>query len=112
MQSPPLRRGASAQSAEAFTFDAPLDNEDTVLDAVLVALARGALPAGTWERLVAAAQRDGRTSELAFAFESAARGKRVKSLAPPVAAEFLFQAARYFADSFGDELGAVDYLER
>ena len=112
MQSPPLRRGSPAQSAEAFTFEGRLDNEETTLDAILASMGRGALPAGTWERLFAASQRDGRLSELAFAFEATSQGKRLKALAPPLAAEFLFQAACFFGDVFGDELGAVPYLER
>ncbi|HXN31023.1 MAG TPA: hypothetical protein VN894_04140, partial [Polyangiaceae bacterium] len=112
MQSPPLRRGAPAQSAEAFSFESRLDNEEATLDAILASMARGTLPAGTWERLYAASQRDGRLSELAFAFEGASQGKRMKALAPALAAEFLFQAACFFSDVFGDELGAVPYLER
>ncbi len=112
MQSPPLRRGLPAPAAEAFTFEVRLDNEEAILDAILASMSRGTLPAGTWERLYAASQRDGRLSELAFAFESASQGKRMKGLAPPLAAEFLFQAACFFGDVFGDELGAVPYLER
>ncbi|MDP9002094.1 MAG: hypothetical protein M3O46_18535, partial [Myxococcota bacterium] len=112
MQLPPLRRGAPTQNAEAFTFDAKLENEEAVLDAILASMARGALPSGTWERLRAAAQRDERMSELAFAFESASQAKRIKALVPAVATEFLFQAACFFADGFGDEVGAVSYLER
>jgi predicted Zn-dependent protease len=112
MQSPPLRRGGPAQSAEAFTFEAKIENEEATLDAVLASMARGSLPAGTWERLCAAAQRDGRMSELAFAFESASQGKRAKALAPALAAEFFFQAAGFFSDVFGDEVAALTYLER
>ncbi len=112
MQSPPLRRGGPAQSAEAFTFESRLDNEEATLDAILASMARGTLPAGTWERLYAASQRDTRLSELAFAFESTSQSKRMKALAPALAAEFLFQAACFFSDVFGDELGAIPYLER
>jgi Tfp pilus assembly protein PilF len=112
MQSPPLRRGVPAQSAEAFTFEGRLENEEAILDAIVASTARSALPPGTWERLHAAAQRDGRLSELAFAFESTSQGKRLKALTPALAAEFLFQAACFFSDVFGDELGAVPYLER
>jgi tetratricopeptide (TPR) repeat protein len=113
MQSPPLRRGGSAQhSAEAFTFEGKLENEEAVLDAILVSMARGTLDAQTWDRLRSASQRDGRMSELAFAFETASQAKRVKGLPPALAAEFLFQAACFFADVFGDEVGAVTYLER
>jgi tetratricopeptide (TPR) repeat protein len=112
MQQPPPRRGGSGQHSAAFTFEAKLEDEERLLDALLASMARGPLPDGTWEKLHAAAQRDDRLSELAFCFESASQGKRLKTLAPPVGAEFLFQAARYFGDVFGDELGAVTYLER
>ncbi|HEY4015464.1 MAG TPA: tetratricopeptide repeat protein [Polyangiaceae bacterium] len=112
MQSQPLRRGGPAQVAEAFAFEAPLENEEAVLDAILAAMARGALPDGTWERLDAAALRDERTSELAFAFEGASNGKRLKTVSPAIAAEFLFQAGRFFGDVFGDEVAALTLLER
>jgi golgin subfamily B member 1 len=112
MQSPPLRRGGPVQAAETFTFDAPLDNEEAVLDAIIAAMVRGALPAGVWDRLDAAAQRDERTSELAFAFEAAAQGKRLRTVAPAVASDFLFRAGKYFADVFGDEVAGLTHLER
>jgi tetratricopeptide (TPR) repeat protein len=112
MQQPPPRRGGSGQHSAAFTFEAKLEDEERLLDALLASMARGPLPDGTWEKLHAAAQRDDRLSELAFCFESASQSKRLKMLPPVVGAEFLFQAARYFCDVFGDELGAVTYLER
>jgi len=111
MQQPPPRRGSGSQPA-AFTFEAKLQDEEPLLEAALAAMARGVLPAGAWERLHEAGKRDERLSELAFAFESVSQGKRLKAAAAPVAAEFLFQAARYFGEVFGDELGAVTYLER
>ncbi|HEY8040437.1 MAG TPA: tetratricopeptide repeat protein, partial [Polyangiaceae bacterium] len=112
MQQPPPRRGGSGQHSGAFTFEAKLDNEEAILDAMLASMARGTLPAEAWDKLHAAAQRDDRLSELAFSFESASQGKRLKTLPPAAAAEFLFQAARFFGNVFGDELGAVTYLER
>jgi len=111
MQQPPPRRGSGQQSA-AFSFEAKLENEEQLVDAMLASMARGGLPEGVWDKLHAAAQRDDRLSELAFAFESAAQGKRLRTLSPAVAADFLFEAARYFGDVFGDEMGAVGYLER
>jgi tetratricopeptide (TPR) repeat protein len=111
-QQPPRRVGAPENDPAAFPFAAKVENEEQLLDAVLASLARGAFPADAWERLHAAAARDGRTSELAFAFETVSQGKRVKTVQPAVAAEFLYQAARFFADVFGDELGAVSCLER
>jgi tetratricopeptide (TPR) repeat protein len=111
MQQPPPRRGSGQQPA-AFTFEAKLQDEESLLESVLAAMGRGVLPEGAWERLHASAQRDQRLSELAFAFESLSQGKRIKSAAPATGSEFLFQAARYFSDVFGDDLGAITYLER
>src|SRR5580692_10047260 len=111
-QQPPRQREPSDQKPAAFLFEAKVENEEQLLDAVLAALVRGAFPAEGWERLHAAARRDNRASELAFAFESASQGKRLKTASPGVATEFLLQAARFFSDVFGDELGAVTCLER
>jgi hypothetical protein len=111
-QQPPRRGGASDQIPAIFSFEAKVDNEEQLLDAILASLTRGSFPADGWDRLHAAAARDGRTSELAFAFETVSQGKRLKTMQPPVVAEFLYQAARFFADVFGDELGAVSCLER
>jgi tetratricopeptide (TPR) repeat protein len=96
----------------AFSFEAKVDNEESLVDAMLASLARSALPGDAWEKLHEAAHRDDRLSEVAFAFESVAQGKRLRTAQPAVAAEFLFQAARYFGDVFGDEVGAVAFLER
>ena len=112
MQLPPPHQRGSGQHSGAFAFDAKLENEDQVLEALIASMARGGLPDGVWDRLFAAAQRDERLSELAFGFESVSQGKRLKAVAPTLGAEFLFQAARYFGDVFGDELGAITYLER
>jgi tetratricopeptide (TPR) repeat protein len=112
MQQPPPRRGGSGQDPGAFTFEAKLEDEERLLDATLAAMARAPLPEGAWEALHAAAQRDDRLSELAFGFESVSQGKRLKLVPPAVGGDFLFQAARFFGDVFGDELGAVTYLER
>ncbi len=109
-QQPP--RGGSGQVAAAFSFEAKVDNEEPLVDAMLASLSRSALPADAWEKLHEAAHRDERLSEVAFAFESVSQGKRLRTTQPAVAAEFLFQAARFFGDVFGDEVGAVAYLER
>ena len=106
-QQPPRQREPSDQKPAAFLFEAKVENEEQLLDVVLAALVRGAFPAEAWERLHAAARRDNRASELAFAFESASQSKRLKTASPGVATEFLLQAARFFSDVFGDDLGAV-----
>jgi tetratricopeptide (TPR) repeat protein len=112
MAQPPPRQRGSGQHSGAFAFEAKLENEEQVLDALLASMARGPLPDGVWEKLHAAAQRDERLSELAFGFESASQGKRLKTVPPAVGAEFLFQGARFLGDVFGDEVGAISYLER
>src|SRR5262249_49855281 len=98
MQQQPPRRAGSGTVSAPFAFEAKFDNEEQLLDAMLASLARGILPADSWERLHAAAQRDDRLSELAFAFETVSQGKRIKTVQPSAAAEFQYQAARYVAD--------------
>ena len=109
---PPRKGGASGLYAAPLSFEGKLEKEEDILDAMLTAHARGALPPETWDKLHKAAQRDDRLSELAFAYESVSQGKRLKTLSGAPVAEFLFQAARFFADVFGDEFGAATYLER
>ena len=110
-QSPPRQRG-SGQPPNILTFEAKLQDEEQLLDSMLASLTRGALVAGAWDGLYAAAQRDERLSELAFAFERVAQGARLKASPAASAAEFLFQASRYFNDVFGDVGSAISYLER
>ena len=75
MQQPPPRQGGSGQHSGAFSFEAKLEDEERLLDAMLAAMARAALPEAVWERLHAAAQRDERLSELAFGFETRVAGQ-------------------------------------
>ncbi len=93
-------------------LEAPLDNEEALLDQMLLALTRGELPTEAWGALNAAALRDDRVSELAFAFEIVMQGKRLKSVSSHTGAEFLTNAASFFLDTLGDEFGAMSYLER
>src|SRR5215472_9622934 len=109
MQAPHWRGGSAPPESG---LGGKLENEESILDTMLAAMARGNLPADAWEKLNEAAQRDHRLSELAFGFETVSQGKRLKTLPPPVAAEFLFQAAHFFGDVVSDDIGAVSYLER
>ncbi|HRG95079.1 MAG TPA: tetratricopeptide repeat protein [Polyangiaceae bacterium] len=93
-------------------LEAPLDNEEALLDHMLLALTRGELPPGSWEALTAAALRDDRVSELAFAFELVMQGKRLKSVSSQTGAEFLVHASAFFLEALGDDFGAISYLER
>ena len=55
-----------------------LENEGAVLDALVAAAAKGQPCPELWEQLHAAAQRDDRAAELAFAYEGLSRDKRLR----------------------------------
>jgi tetratricopeptide (TPR) repeat protein len=104
----PRQRG----SAGAFTFEGKLEKEEEILEGFLTAIVRNQLPPDAWTKLHLAAVRDERLSELAFAYEAVSLGKRLKTLGQPIIADFLYRASTFFSDAFGDDLGAVSYLER
>ena len=112
MQREPPRRAGSAANLSPPSFDSKLENEEELIDSLVALHARGHLPVETWTKLHEAAVRDERVSELAFAYEAYTQGRRIKLFPPAVVAEVLFKAATYFADVFGDELGARNYLDR
>jgi golgin subfamily B member 1 len=109
---PPRQPGGSSFPPPAFSLDAKIDDAGAIVDAMLAFLARGRLSLDAWDQLHVAARRDGRVDEVAAAFVAVSQGPRIKSVQPSVAAEFLFQAARFSDDVFGDDLGAAMYLER
>src|SRR5690348_14146566 len=94
------------------SFDTPLQNEEEVLDAIVVALSKNTLDAGVWLELHEAAVRFDRVSELAFAYESYAQGRKLKTFLPAVQAEVFYRAATFFGDVLGDEFGSTTYLEK
>src|SRR5262245_15371 len=96
----------------AATLEQKLEKEDAILDALVGAASKGQPQADLWAALHAAAQRDDRLAELAFAYEGVSRDKRLKALTPATQAEVLMHAATFFADVFGDPEGAIGYLER
>ena len=108
----PRNRATLGFAAVLASLDERLENEGEVLDAFLLALSRGQLPADAWSRLHGAAQRDDRLAELAFAYEQVAADRRLRTLQASVVAEFMFQAAVFFGEVFGDELGSGSYLDR
>ena len=112
MQREPPRRAGGGPIASPPSFESKLEREEEVLDALVSAYARGQLVPDVWARLHEAAVRDERVSELAFAYEAYAQGRRVKMFPPPVLAELLFRASTFFADVLGDNLSARNYLER
>jgi tetratricopeptide (TPR) repeat protein len=103
---------ASSWPPVAISFEAEIEDAESLVDAILASLARGRLSADAWDQLHAAARRDGRIEDVAAAFGKVTCGARMKSTQPSVAAEFLFQGARFFEEVLGDDLGAAMYLER
>lgn len=89
-----------------------LENESAILEALLVALAKGQPLPEFWQRLHDAALRDDRLSELAFAYERIAQDRRMRIMPAPAQAQVALHAADFFAECFGDLDGAVASLER
>ncbi|MBX3225833.1 MAG: tetratricopeptide repeat protein [Labilithrix sp.] len=83
-----------------------------MLDQIMSALSRNALDHDMWKELHEAAVKHDRVSELAFAYESAAAGRKLKTFLPQVQAEVLYRAATFFGDQLGDDVGAATYLEK
>ena len=102
----------AARAAGIPSFDAKLENEEEILDALLVAQAKGTLDAEIWKELHDAAVRFDRVSELAFAYESVSQGRKLKTLLPVHQAELYYRAALFFGEILGDEFGATTYLEK
>ena len=75
----------------ASALEQKLDNEAAILDLLVSALSRGQATEAHWEQLHAAAQRDDRLAELAFAYERLSRDKKLKSLTPAQQATVLAQ---------------------
>ena len=105
-------RPTAGISAVLASLDQRLENETEVLDAFLLALARNQLPAEAWQKLHQAAQRDDRTTDLAFAFEGLAGDRKLRTLQASVVAEFMYQSSIFFGDVMGDDAGASNYLDR
>jgi tetratricopeptide (TPR) repeat protein len=113
MQGPPSRQpGKSSWPPPATSLDAKIEDAERVVDSMLASFARGRLDEDAWDRLFAAATRDACIDEIASAFVNVARGPRIKTVPPSVAADFHFQAARFFDEVLGDDLGAAMHLER
>lgn len=94
------------------SFDAKIENEEEILDALLTAVSKNQIDSEIWQELHNAAVRDDRVSELAFAYESIAQGRKLRTLLPAIQAELYYRAATFFGDVLGDEFGATTYLEK
>ncbi len=99
-------------SAGIPNFDDPLQNEEAVLDAMLVALGKGQLPQTAWQDLHNAAIRDDRVAELDAAYNKFAGSPRVKALPAPAMAEFFFRVAQFLGNDLGDEFGSRSFLDK
>ncbi|WP_394833567.1 tetratricopeptide repeat protein [Pendulispora rubella] len=110
MPESPRQRGSIPPPAIA-ALDSKLESEGEVLEALVFGLAKNAMQPELWAKLHEAAERDNRMSELAFAYESFVQDRRVKGLPAAANAEFMYNAANFFS-AFGDELGAMSYLQK
>jgi tetratricopeptide (TPR) repeat protein len=111
-QQPPRQRVAATLHAPGPSLETSEPAETRTLEAMLGALVRGGLSADAWEKIHASARTEAKLGEWALSFDAVAQGKRLKTAPSSVAAEFLFQAGRFFADAVGDEPRAVAYFER
>jgi tetratricopeptide (TPR) repeat protein len=112
MHAPSRPPKESSWPPSAVSFEAEIEDAEGLVEAILASFARGRLSADAWDQLHAAARRDGRIEDVAAAFAKVSWGARLKSVQPSVAAEFLFQGARFMDEVLGDDLGAAMYLER
>ena len=89
-----------------------LENETAILEALLVALAKGHPHPELWQRLHDAALRDDRLAEVAFAYERISQDRRLRIMPAQSQAQVALHAADFFAECFGDLDGASSALER
>ncbi|MFO0616845.1 MAG: hypothetical protein U0414_29895 [Polyangiaceae bacterium] len=90
----------------------PLDNEVGILEALLVALAKGQHHEELWQRLHDAALRDDRTAELAFAYEKIQQDRRLKIMPAPSQALFSLHVYQFYKECLSDLDGAIAALEK
>ncbi|HXX70399.1 MAG TPA: tetratricopeptide repeat protein [Polyangiaceae bacterium] len=111
-QQPPRQRpGTPTLQATGPSLEARGTGEEQTLESMLASLARNVLPQGAWEKVYETARAEERLSELAFAFDAVAQGRRLKATHPAAAAEFLFQAGR-LSEDLGKLDAAAAYFER
>ncbi|MFO0588788.1 MAG: tetratricopeptide repeat protein [Polyangiaceae bacterium] len=96
----------------AAALEQPLQNEAEILDVLVTAAQRSQDSADLWDQLDAAAVRDDRLAELAFAYERLSRDKKLAKLPPHTQADILARIGAFFADAFGDPDGAEVYLQQ
>ena len=89
-----------------------LEDPIPAVDALMAELGEGASHPELWEKLHAAAARDGKEAKLAEAYKMGADGARMRRLTPQAQAEMLMRAADYFQGMLGDQATAETFLER
>jgi len=91
-------------------LDKQLSQPPAALEALMSELRIGEAQPHLWEKLHAAAARDGKEADLAAAYRKFATDRRLKQLAPAIHAEVLMHAADYFQGVLGDPEGSEGFL--
>lgn len=94
------------------TLEQRLENPIAAIDALMAEAAEGDPQTELWERLHAAASRDGLEDALADAYLKCIAGPRMKRLEPQAQANILMHAADYFQGVRGDAVTTESLLER
>ncbi|MCC6213559.1 MAG: tetratricopeptide repeat protein [Polyangiaceae bacterium] len=113
---PKTKRPSGARALRVEELGAALEGAEwdaqAVLDALVGALAKGQPHPELWSGLLAASVQHDKVGDVAFAFEHAVSERRVKLIAPPLQAELFLHAARFFAETLGDDDGARAHAQR
>ncbi|MEZ4375557.1 MAG: hypothetical protein R3B07_32400 [Polyangiaceae bacterium] len=109
---PPGRRTSLRPEAIAPALEGPLHDEELLLESLVGALSHGDPMLEQWEALHAAAARDDKIAELAFAYEKLTEGTRFRVLSAGNRVEIHLHAADFLVGVFGDADGAVQHAER
>ncbi|MEZ4231016.1 MAG: tetratricopeptide repeat protein [Polyangiaceae bacterium] len=109
---PPGRRTSLRPEAIAPALEGPLRDEELLLESLVGALSHGESMPEQWEALHAAAARDDKIAELAFAYEKLTDGTRFRVLSAGNRVEIHLHAAEFLFGVFGDADGAVQHAER
>jgi tetratricopeptide (TPR) repeat protein len=96
----------------AASLDERLEHPDAAVETLMWELRSGELHPDDWERLHAAAVRDGKEAELTQVYEKVTADHRLKQLTPAERASLLLHAADFFQGVLGDRAAAEGYLWR
>ena len=93
-------------------LDQRLEHPEVTLETLMLELQVGELRPEFWEKLHAAAARDGKEPELAAAYAKVTLDRRLKQLTQPERTSVLLHAADFFQGILGDGDGAEGFLRR